>query len=75
MNIADANDAYLGSKARFETWKTRYMQTWFAPQISLMMALAIEKLKLLPPEVQSELQQRSPNAWAELMKGGRNGRL
>lgn len=66
--IADAQDAYLGATARYERWKAEFIVMWGAPQYELLMALAVQKIKNQPPQVQQRLQQMSPRAYNDVMK-------
>lgn len=66
-NIADAQNSYLHGKSTFEEWKAQFLLNWSLPIIEMQIAMTIDALKKLPPEIAGPLQQADPQAWAAMV--------
>ena len=66
-NISDAQESFLSATARVQRWQSQFMAQWYEPQIQLMIALTIQRLKNMPAEVKGQLQQMNPQAWNDVM--------
>ena len=66
LTIANAENAFLKAYARHETWKKQFQVTWAEPAVATMMAMAAQKIKQMPSEVTSQLQEKDPQAWAQV---------
>lgn len=60
---ADADDAFLDAKARFELWLKEFQSAWFKPQTDLAKKLFWNQQ---PESVKQQLRQSQPEGTANL---------